>query len=127
VGSPDPTDVFNDLSRLVAEQKGLTTGPRQAITESFARVPHDRALDLFKRGLSPTAWAILIELDRMLLKNRGRNPFLLWSPRLRAAGISSNLRRYGLRQLQRAGVISVRSRGHGLSPWVTHHWYELKD
>jgi hypothetical protein len=125
VGSTDPADVFNDLKSLQAEQQ--TAVRRKRSVETFARVPHDRGLELYKHRLSAAAYTVLIELDRLILKAGGRNPVRLSSRRLRALGLGGKYRTRALRQLITAGVISVVPRGHGLSPWVTHSWYPLQD
>lgn len=124
VGS-DPGRIFDDLEQLRQDQRAPT--PRRArSTETFARIPHDKAIKLYRQGISSAAWLLLIELDRAILKSRGRNPVLLWSPRLRAAGLTNQTRTRALRQLERAGVVSVTQRGKGLAPWVTHLWFELR-
>jgi hypothetical protein len=116
-----PTDVFNDLDKLRAEMGAPLRRARTA--ETFARIPHDRALKLNWRKISGTAWLVLIELDRLILKAGGRNPVRFWSPRLRAAGVTQWKRLRALRQLEGAGVIEIEQRGKGLSPMVTHLWY----
>ena len=80
-----PTDVFNDLEELRADFKSRPQR-RPKATETFARIPHDKAFDLHSHRISATAWLVLIELDRLILKNRGQNPVKLVSARLRAAG-----------------------------------------
>ena len=63
----DPADIFDDLDKLGSD----LTSPRQRrprATETFARIPHDKALALYKHRLSPAAWVVLIELDRLILK-----------------------------------------------------------
>jgi hypothetical protein len=115
----DPADIFADLDRLRDDFR--TPGQRRARSkETFARIPHDKALKL---RVSGTAWSVLIELDRIILKGRGQNPVRFWSPRLRAAGITTHKRAYALRQLEAAGVIIVRRKSKGLSPWIFHTWY----
>ena len=118
----DPAEIFDDLDRLKSD---LTAPPqrRARATETFARVPHDRALALYKHRLSSAAWAVLIELDRLILKRRGQNPVRFASARLRAAGIKENVRALALRQLAAAGAVRVLHRGPGLPPMVTHLWY----
>jgi len=96
----DPADIFDDLDRLRAEM-GATVR-RARTTETFARIPHDKGLALCLLGLGSAAWAILIELDRLILKAHGQNPVRLWSPRLRAIGIVKEKRRRGLHQLKTA-------------------------
>jgi hypothetical protein len=77
----DPSDVFSDIEKLRTDLAAPLR--RQRAVETFARIPHDRALELYRHKLSGTAWLVLIELDRILLKARGKNPVRFWSPRLR--------------------------------------------
>jgi hypothetical protein len=121
----DPTDVFDDMDKLRA---GLTAPLRQTrATETFARIPYDRALELYRLRIDGPAWAALIELDRMVFTQRGKNPVSFWSSRLRAAGLVTRTRTRALRQLEAAGVIKIEQRGKGLSPLVTHFWYPRQD
>ena len=126
IGSPDPADIFDDLAALRQEQR--TRGPerRQRTTETFARFPHDRALALY-RHIGGPAWAVLIELDRLILKGRGRNPVKLSSARMNAAGLNRHSRLRALRQLETAGVVRVERHGRGRSPWVLHLWFSRQD
>jgi hypothetical protein len=117
-----PEDVFADIDRLRDELK-TTLYRRPRLTETFARIPHDKALELYRHRLSSAAWAALIELDHIILKGRGQNPVRFWSPRLRRAGIGRYVRMRALRQLEAAGVVIVRRKSKGLSPWVFHTWY----
>jgi len=119
----DPTDIFADLDQLRAD---LTPSPqrRKRLTATFARVPHDMGLAL---KVSGTAWRVLIELDRLILKAGGQNPIKLSSARLRAVGLNSQLRARAIRQLEAAGVIVVGRRGKGRSPWVLHSWYPRQE
>ena len=119
----DPTNIFKDLDQLRADR---TAPPqrRKRLTETFARVPHDKGLAL---KISGTAWRVLIELDRLILKAGGQNPVKLSSGRLRAIGLRSQLRTRAIRQLETAGVIIVGRRGKGRSPWVLHSWYPRQD
>jgi hypothetical protein len=121
----DPADVFDDMDALRAEM--ATPARRSRITETFARIPHDRAIELYRHKIGGPAWVVLIELDRLVLKQRGKNPVRFWSPRLRAAGLIARTRMRALRQLEAAGVVKIEWRGKGLSPWVTHLWYPLQD
>ena len=115
----DPTDIFADLDQLRSD---LTPTPnrRKRSVETFARIPHDKGLAL---KISGTAWRVLIELDRLILKAGGQNPIKLSSARLHAAGLNSQLRTRAIRQLEASGVITVGRRGKGRSPWVLHSWY----
>jgi hypothetical protein len=119
VAGTDPGDIFNDLSALRDAQVG---GRRLKTKETFARFPHDRALALY-RHIGGPAWVVLVELDRAILQNRGRNPIPLPSRNLKAAGLSHQSKGRGLRELEAAGVIRVQSRGQGRHPLVLHLWY----
>jgi hypothetical protein len=121
----DPADVFNDLEGLRAD---LASPPqrRPKATETFARIPHDKALELTRYRINGAAWAVLIELDRLILKHRGRNPVRLESSRLRSVGVVGRMRTRALRQLEAASVIRVAWRKSGLSPWVLHLWYPVQ-
>jgi len=121
----DPTDIFDNLDKLRADLAAPLR--RERITETFARIPHDRALALYRHKISGAAWVVLIELDRLILKQRGKNPVRFWSPRLRAAGVLTRTRSRALCQLEAAGVIKIQHKGKGLSPWVTHLWYQHQD
>jgi hypothetical protein len=139
----DGTAVFDDMEKLRADLEtaaaATTTTPEGSVgqtltqrrhreTETFARVPHDRGLELYRRHrISGPAWAVLIELDRMVLTQRGKNPVCFWSPRLRAAGLVRGVRTRALRQLAAAGVVEVEWGTRGLSPLVRHLWYPPHD
>ena len=122
----DPADIFNDLEKLKADSTAPASRRARA-TETFARIPHDKALVLYKHRPSPAAWAVLIELDRLILKRRGQNPVRFASARLRAIGLKDQTRTRALRQLASAGVVRIAHRGPGLAPWVTHLWYPLRE
>jgi hypothetical protein len=122
----DPAQIFDDLERLRREQgeQPMSVRRRGHSRETFARIPHDKALALAR--ISHAAWLTLIELDRIILKSGGQNPIKLWSTRLRAIGICDRTRSRALRELEAAGVISIAYRGNGLCPLVTHLWFELQ-
>src|SRR5262249_57466182 len=105
-------------------EEGTPVGRGTGGKETFGRIPHDKGLQLCQLRISCAAWAVLLELDRLILKAGGRNPVRLFSPRPRAPGLLGQARARALRQLQAAGVVSVSQRGKGLSPWVTHLWFE---
>jgi hypothetical protein len=115
----DPTKIFDDLDKL-RDDVAAPSLRRPRATETFARIPHDKALAL---KISGTAWHVLIELDRIILKAGGKNPVRFWSPRLRAVGIAKHTRIRALRQLEAAGVILIRQNPKGKGPWVFHTWY----
>jgi len=125
VSTQDPASVFDDLEALRRAQTA-PAGPafqrqhRQRIDETFARIPHDRAHRLYR--LSGSAWALLIELDRLVFEGRGKNPVRLTHRCLRAAQLSRFAAKRALRALEKAGVISVEHR-RGRAPLVTHLWF----
>jgi hypothetical protein len=129
----DPSDIFDDLDAL--RKDDARPGPtefkdgdsgggvrRSKAKETFARFPHDRALALWPH-VGGAAWAVLIELDRALLRNRGRNPIRLSGRNLKTAGLSSSTQSKALRELETAGVIRIHERGRGRRPLVEHLWY----
>jgi hypothetical protein len=122
----DPADIFDDVDQLKADLENPKQA-RERVKETFARVPHDKALALYKHKLTGSAWHVLFELDRVILRRRGQNPVRFDCPRLGSAGMSTHTRGRALRQLEAAGVVKVTSRGPGLSPRVTHFWYPLRD
>ena len=94
----DPADIFDDLDKLKSD---LTTPPerRARATETFARIPHDKALALHKYRLSSAAWVVLIELDRLILKRRGQNPVRFASTQVARDRDQGQTRTQALRQL----------------------------
>jgi hypothetical protein len=128
VGKDDADDpLFADYGP-VKEPPARGSPPQQRAREgeTFARIPHDRALELHKR-IDGAAWIVLIELDRMVLAQHGKNPVLFWSSRLRNIKLAANARKIALQQLEAASVIKITPRGKGLAPLVTHLWYPLRD
>jgi len=97
---------------------------RQRLAETFARIPHDKARALYPQ-LGRAAWALLIELDRLILLGRGQNPVKLTSEALRGSGLTRRQIEWGLRQLERARVITV-ERKRGRCPLVAHRWHPLR-
>jgi hypothetical protein len=99
---------------------------RQRLKETFARIPHDRARHELKHIGAP-AWRLLIEIDRLILKNRGKNPVRLSNQYLRSVGVTRHSKTRALRQLEAAGVIRVMSSGKGRAPLITHLWFPIQD
>jgi hypothetical protein len=133
------TSIFNDMDKLRTD---LASGiPETAAhakdsalpaistkeVETFAPIPHDYAVELFQHSVGGAAWAVLIELHRMIFAARGKNPVRFWSPRLRAAGLTARTRTRALRQLEAAGVVEVEWMGRGLSPKVRHLRYPQRE
>jgi hypothetical protein len=136
-GEGDATHIFDDLDKLRANrgaplslepaQPGSPLRARRAReVVKFARLPYDRAYKLYEH-IGGAPWMVLVELDRMILAQRGKNPVIFWSKPLRDIGLSGNARQHALLQLEAAGVIEIASRGRGLAPLVTHLWYPRQD
>ena len=130
VSPHDPANVFDDLDALRQAQAAPAAPAfqgqrRQRSTETFARIPHDRARRLYHlRGR--TVWVLLIELDRLILEGRGRNPVKLTSQCLKAIRLSHDAKTRALRQLAAEGIISIEQRP-GQAPLVIHHWFPRTD
>jgi hypothetical protein len=126
VGASDPASVFDDLDALRRAQTA-PAGPafqgqrRQRSVETFARIPHDRARDLYRQIGGP-AWILLVELDRLVPEGRGRNPVKLTPAVREVVGLSRWKSDHGLGLLEAAGIIRV-ERHRGRSPLITHLWY----
>jgi hypothetical protein len=143
-GERDATSIFDDMEKLRADLDAVAavtptppmapmtnagqaaTSRRKRETETFARIPHKRGLELYRHVGGPT-WAVLIGLDRMILAGRGKNPVTFWSRRLNAAGLTAGARRRALRPLEAVGVLEIEWRKQGLSPRVRHLWYPRLD
>jgi hypothetical protein len=133
VKTDDPAAVFDDLNALRRESNELAP-PKPGLrghyrrgksVEKFARIPFDRARELGCHNVSATAWRLLIELDRLVFENGGRNPVLLTNHRMKTAGILRDAKWRALRQLKRAGVVSIQQ-GPGRAPLVTYHWQPIQ-
>jgi hypothetical protein len=114
--------------RAAAKEAGTATRPRPSRRPrsegTFARFPHERARDLFRQIGGP-AWILLIEIDRLILENKGRNPVKLTTEALEGSGLTRRQVERGLRRLERARVITI-ERHPGRSPLVAHLWYPIK-
>jgi hypothetical protein len=125
----DPANVFDDLDALRRAQAAPATPAepafpkqrRQRSTETFARIPHNRARALY-RHIGGPAWILLIELDWLILKGGGRNPVRLTSAVRETLGLTKWAQYRGLKQLEAAGVITVERRS-GRCLLVTLCWY----
>jgi hypothetical protein len=129
---------MTDLSRFASRRIVISHGkqievetlpskaaPRRARSEeTFARIPHERALKLYKR-IRSAPWTIVFELDRIILMSKGRNPVPLNHERLYAAGMTRSAIYKALQQLQKAGVIRVEhwAKHAKDDTLVTHCWY----
>ena len=120
VKTDDPAAVFDDLDALQQEKPVVAT-KRARTTETFARFPHNRALAM-PTSISNAGWKILVELDRLILKGRGRNPVRLTNHRLRELGISRETKQYQLRRLEAAGLIKIETQQRK-GTVVTHLWF----
>jgi hypothetical protein len=122
-GRPPLRVVKNDMFLDDDGRDPLAGSRRRSETKLFARVPYDLALKLWRRRVGGAAWMLLVEIDRLILSHRGQNPVRLYSPRLRAAGLTYSARARALRQLEAAGAIKVERRGKGIGPLVWHLGY----
>jgi hypothetical protein len=122
----DPDLIEGILGEEVAStaRKRRPHHARQRATETFARIPHDKARKLFHHIGGP-AWMLLVEIDRLILKGRGCNPVKLTSDALRGSGLTRWEKDRGLRLLERAGIVSVERR-IGRCPLVTLLWYPIR-
>jgi hypothetical protein len=124
----DQTNVFDDLDALRRDgeqfkKQSKASNRRARSGETFARIPHDRGRRLYKK-IDAAAWAILIELDWLILTSKGQNPIHLTNERLYEIGMSRNAKLKALRQLESAGVIKVERQGRE-AVLVTHLWFEI--
>jgi hypothetical protein len=124
----DPAHIFDDLDALRRDGEQLklqskANNKRSRSGETFARIPHDRGRRLYKK-IDAAAWAILIELDWLILISKGKNPIRLTNERLYDIGMSRNAKFKALRQLESAGVIKV-ERQEREAVLVTHLWFEI--
>ena len=62
---------------------------RVRVEETFARIPHQRGMELYGR-IDGAAWVILLELDRLIFRSFGQNPVRLTNQALKAVGMSRN-------------------------------------
>ena len=92
---------------LRQEQQTPGSRRRPRLTETFARIPHDKGFALY-RHIGGATWVLLFELDRLILKGRGRNPVKLSGARMNAAGLNRNSRRRALHRLEAVGGCSGR-------------------
>jgi hypothetical protein len=81
------SSVFDDLDTLRQELPPVLTRRARSV-ETFARIPHARGYELARRKLSGAAWALLIELDRLILMVRSQNPVRLTYRAREAIGLS---------------------------------------
>jgi len=126
----DPTSIFDNLDALRHEAErpkvqGKANNNRRARSgETFARIPHDRGLRLYGH-VSGAAWVILIELDRLILTSKARNPIPLDHERLFGVGMTRSTIHKALRQLQKAKVVQVEycAKHRQDDTLVAHLWY----
>jgi hypothetical protein len=124
-----PDDAANDP--LFADYGPVAEVPksralRPLASKPFARIYLDVADRLFEHRVSGAAWRLLVEIDRLILTQRSRNPVQLYSRRLRRLGLADETRRRALRQLTKAGLIEIQHNDKGLSPWVRHLGYPTR-
>jgi hypothetical protein len=122
VRTNDPAAVFDDLDTL-REAMPAVAPKRARTTETFARIPHDRAAAM--RDISGVGWLIVVEIDRLILKSGGRNPVRLTNHRMRQLGISRWAKQRQLRRLEAAGIVKVQSEARKWTV-VTLLWFPTR-
>jgi|SRR6516225_1688387 len=122
VKTNDPAAVFDDIDALREAMPAVAT-KRARTAETFARLPHDQAAAM--RDIGGIGWLLVVEIDRLILKGRGRNPVRLTNHRMHQLGISRQSKRYYLRKLEAAGIIKVQSE---VRKWtvVTLLWFPVQ-
>jgi hypothetical protein len=124
VGSGADDPLFADYGPITGAPKGSSRRP--LAMRPFARIYLDDADRLFNDRVSGAAWRLLVEIDRMVLAQRGRNPVRLYSRRLRRLRLISGMRQRALQQLVKARLIEVTPNSGGLGPWVRHLGYPVQ-
>jgi hypothetical protein len=94
---------------------------RIKLTGTWAKIPHDRGLELAKRVGSPVL-AVLLALEHIIHDARS-NRVKLTNGLLKQYGITRQSKTRGLRRLVAADVITVERGGGREAPIVTHRWY----
>lgn len=97
----------------------LPRSRRQAGT-LFVQLPYERALTAAGR-LGHAPMAVLIEIGYLAFKAHGK-PVPVANGTLAAVGIDHEAKTRALRQLEKAGVVTVIWRGNGRSPLVSLRW-----
>ena len=127
----DEENVFDDLNALrrqSEEQQKKTTPNRSrkakrkrlAMDVTYACIPHEVGQQLAKH-MTPTMFAVLVELDRLIFEGFGQNPVKLTNYNLK---LRRRRKPRALRRLEALGVISVEWNGRG-APIVTHNWFPV--
>ena len=93
---------------------------RASLAKTWAKIPHHRGIELAKRIRDP-AMVVLLVLEH-LIHGAKSNRVKLTNDLLKQYGITRPAKARGLRQLAKAGVITVEQDGKA-APVVTHLWY----
>ena len=101
---------------------GIKLSPRrrERFDRTWAKVPHQRGIELAKRIGNP-ALAVLLVLEHLIHRARC-NRVKVTNHLLRKFGISHQSKNRGLRQLRAAGVVTFDDNAKA-APVVTHLWY----
>jgi hypothetical protein len=99
--------------------------PRIKPGVSYALVPHDFALALYRWKIGNVGWLLWFEIDQLVFKAR-RNPVKFTNERWQSIGGSRSAKLRALRRLEAAGVIKVSVR-QNRAPTVTCLWRPLTD
>lgn len=117
-----PDDIMNaPTPKQIQRRHRRSTSVKEKLAKTWARIPHDRGLNLAKHSGNP-ALAVLLALDYAIYAAHS-NRVKLTNGLLEQYRITPQSKMRGLRQLAAAGVITVEPHGQGEAPAVTHHWY----
>jgi hypothetical protein len=124
-GHDEDVSIFDDLDALRVPNPELLKPERRArCTETFARIPHRKGLELVRRGIGDAGWGVLLVLDHLILRS-GNNPVRLSTAALREYGIDHRRKWRALRKLQALGVVTIEQGGRR-APLVTHQWFPVR-
>ena len=123
-------DAFDDLDSFklspetaerLAKAKPRMEAKRKRQARIFAMLPIEQFQSLAAKTKS-TLWAVVLELDRLVLLDYGRgNTVKLSNQRLGRLGISRYAKYRALDLLEQHGLVTVSRRGNEC-PSVTVHW-----
>lgn len=110
----------DDIPKAPERRRRKRSDAEMELAGTWAKIPHDRGLELAKRTGNPVL-AVLLTLEHAIY-SAGSNQVKLTNGLLKQYGITQQSKNRGLRQLAAAGVIAVEWRGKA-APIVTHRWY----
>lgn len=110
----------NGAPQKTAKRKPRQPSSRAVKPGTWAKIPHDRGLQLAEQAKDPML-AVLLVLEHAIHR-AGSNQVRLTNHLLRQYKIPRQSKARNLRRLAAAGVITVEQHGKE-APVVTHHWY----